>query len=142
MRQRIAPPALSPLYDKAGSAVVSKMRVLAADDQFLLLLDLIDRLALHGVDAVPATSAGEALARLDATIDAVVTDIDMPGGMSGIDLAWQLSRTHPHLPVVVVSGGAQPPPGVLPPGAVFLPKPTQIHQLLAALCAPRPRRAA
>lgn len=118
------------------------MRVLVADDQVLLLLDLTDQLARHGIDAIPASNANEALARLDETVDAIVTDIDMPGGMSGIDLAWQISRTHAHLPIVIASGGRRPGPGDLPPHAVFLPKPLHIGDVLAALCSSPHRRAA
>lgn len=118
------------------------MRVLVVDDQILLLLDLIDQLARHGVDAIPASNANEALARLDQTIDTVITDIEMPGGMSGIDLAWQLAQTHPHLPVVIASGGRRPGPGDIPPHAVFLPKPLRIGDVLATLCSSSHRHAA
>lgn len=116
------------------------MRVLAVDDQVLLLLDLMDQLNLNGIDTVPAANAAEALDRLDGRIDAVVTDIEMPGSMSGIDLAWQIHRSNPNLPIVVSSGRVRPARGELPPQAVFLPKPLHMSDLLRVLCRPAPAR--
>jgi len=49
-------------------------------------------------------SASEALEALAATpFDLVVTDFNMPSS-SGLDLAVQLARSHPALPVVIISG--------------------------------------
>lgn len=118
------------------------MRVLVADDQVLLLLDMIDQLAQHGMDAIPASNANEALARLDHTINAVVTDVEMPGGMSGIELAWQISKTYPHLPIVIASGRIRPQADALPPGAIFMSKPLRIEDVVSALFRPQRRRAA
>lgn len=118
------------------------MRVLVADDQVLLLLDLIEQLAQRGVEAIPASNASEALARLDPTIDGVVTDVEMPGGVSGIEMAWQIARSHPHLPIVIASGRIRPRSGDIPPQAVFLAKPLRIGDVIAALSARTYRNAA
>jgi two-component system, NtrC family, sensor kinase len=42
------------------------------------------------------------LARHD--VDLVLTDIVMPGGMSGLDLAHELRRRFPDLPVLLTTG--------------------------------------
>ncbi len=56
----------------------------------------------HSVTAVP--QAEEAIAKLDQErFDAVMTDVRLPG-MSGIELAKALMKSHPNLPVVIASG--------------------------------------
>jgi DNA-binding NarL/FixJ family response regulator len=55
-----------------------------------------------------ATSAEEALELLPtANADAVVLDVSLPGGMSGIDLLRELKRLYPDLPILVVSGNEE-----------------------------------
>lgn len=59
-----------------------------------------------GYDTVLAIDAREALAELAAgaaRFDIVFTDVVMPG-MNGIDLAKEIRRLYPHLPVVLTSG--------------------------------------
>jgi PAS domain S-box-containing protein len=53
-----------------------------------------------------AATAGEALAiaRADPTLGLVITDVIMPGGKSGVDLALELAQERPELPVLLSSG--------------------------------------
>jgi DNA-binding NtrC family response regulator len=56
----------------------------------------------HSVAAVP--EAELAIAKLsEESFDAVMTDVRLPG-MSGIELARALTKSHPTLPVVITSG--------------------------------------
>ncbi len=59
-----------------------------------------------GYRVVPAASAREALliAEGSALLDCVVTDVVMPGGMSGVEMGERLSRSRPSLPVLYMSG--------------------------------------
>ncbi len=50
-----------------------------------------------------ADSAAAALSEPDCAVDLVVTDVQMPGEMDGVDLAAMLTATRPNLPVVVMS---------------------------------------
>ena len=73
------------------------------------------------------------------SIDLVVTDIEMPGSMNGLDLAEQIKARFPALPVIVVSG--RPFVDKLRIGAVteFFPKPYDLSKLaayIATLVAP------
>lgn len=63
----------------------------------------------------------------------IVTDVSMPGDVSGIELANEVLQRQPPPRVVITSGyqRSQLPP--LPARAHFLPKPYRIRQLLQAL---------
>lgn len=109
-------------------------KVLVVEDDGLLMLDLIDQLADHGLTPIPVSSAVSAEPML-ADIDALVTDIDLPGPMSGLTLARLAAGRHPGLPIVVVSGGTRPRGSDLPPNAVFIAKPYRVPEILRALSA-------
>lgn len=117
-------------------------RILVVEDQPLLLLDLIDQLADYDIHALPAGSAGTAARLIGAGIDALVTDIELGEGPDGLALARLASEARPGLPIVVVSGGIRPAAAQLPPGAVFLPKPYRVADIVAALERQRLVRAA
>ena len=53
--------------------------------------------------AANAASALEYLAERGATFDAVFSDVVMPG-MNGVELAHEIQRRFPNLPVVLASG--------------------------------------
>jgi nitrogen-specific signal transduction histidine kinase len=59
-----------------------------------------------GHTVVRAADVTQALRRLDkdAAIDLVLSDVIMPGGRSGVDLAEHLAAARPDLPVVLCSG--------------------------------------
>jgi signal transduction histidine kinase len=59
-----------------------------------------------GFTVLVASNAHDALAiaRSAARIDAVLSDVVMPGGKSGIDLAGDLARLRPGVPVVLATG--------------------------------------
>ena len=90
-----------------------------------------------GYRVLSASNASEALSiarTFDGTIDALVTDIVMPG-INGIDLATALVAERPDLRVLFVSGYAEkqlPMDGSLP-HARLLPKPFTMKELLTAL---------
>lgn len=115
---------------------------MVVEDEVMLLLDLMDNLADHGIDSLPLGMAdGAARTLCKSDVDALITDIDLPGQNSGLDLAWRCAQLKPNLPIVVVSGGVRPTQAQLPPNAVFVPKPYGINQILSALDR-RVRRAA
>jgi PAS domain S-box-containing protein len=89
-----------------------------------------------GYMVVPVASAREGLlvAEGSTALDIVVTDVVMPGGMSGVEMGERLSRSRPKLPVLYVSGYTEDvkfhsPAGMH--GLHFLGKPFQPDELLA-----------
>ncbi|WP_439815068.1 ATP-binding protein [Zavarzinia sp. CC-PAN008] len=93
-----------------------------------LVADMLRQLG-HSVVRVP--DAGAAIAALGGTpIDLVFTDIVLPGGASGVDLARELARRRPGLPVVLTSGlGGALPPDVQAAQLPLLRKPYDMEAL-------------
>ena len=85
-------------------------RVLVVDDDPLVLSSTLSMLEDLGHGASGVASGAEALALLaqDAGFDLVVTDFAMPG-MTGLQLAEELRRRLPRLPVLLATGFAELP---------------------------------
>ena len=82
--------------------------ILIAEDDPFVRSSVIQRVEALGYHVVAAVNGKEALQRLraDPGIDMLFTDIVMPGGMSGWELADQARRIRPGLPVLFTSGYA------------------------------------
>jgi two-component system, response regulator PdtaR len=78
-----------------------------------------------GSKVFEAVNADEALTVLDARPDvqAVVTDIEMPGSMDGLELARTVRERWPGVGIVVTSGRECPGPDDLSDKVAFLAKP-------------------
>ena len=79
-----------------------------------------------GFAVVDFSTADEALPYLRQNgghLSAVVTDVQMPGRVNGLELVDLLRSWWPHLKVLVTSGGPLVDPGNLPPTARFIAKP-------------------
>ena len=88
-----------------------------------------------GYRVLTASSAQEALliAEGSAAIDAVVTDVVMPGGMDGLQMGERLSRTRQGLPVLYMSGYTEDErltASIAGSSLPFIPKPFQSKELL------------
>jgi CheY-like chemotaxis protein len=115
--------------------------VLLADDEELVRASTAEMLRELGFEVVEATSADEALRRIDAGLspDLVVTDHLMPG-MTGAELARILRRQRPDLPVLIISGYANM--DGIAPEMTRLTKPfrqSDLARSLAALTGADPR---
>lgn len=114
------------------------LQVLVVDDQQLLRRGLIMLFGtVEGVDvAAQAAHGDEALAVLRARrIDVVLTDAKMPV-LDGIELVRQCARSHPGLPVLVLTTFDEPDivRGAIAAGAAgFLLKDTSIESLAEAV---------
>jgi PAS domain S-box-containing protein len=85
---------------------VSGARVLIVDDDLALLEALPEtlRLRMDGIAIDTASSAADALARIEATeYDAIVTDIKMPG-MDGLALLSEIKSRRPKTPTLLITG--------------------------------------
>jgi two-component system cell cycle response regulator CpdR len=68
-----------------------------------------------------AEAAELVLAKNGGALSLLITDVNLAGPMSGVELAFIAKHHHPKLDVVVTSG--RPLPGSLPDGAKFWSKP-------------------
>ncbi|WP_230532399.1 response regulator [Microvirga roseola] len=102
-----------------------RMVVLVVEDQTLVRMFITDFLAEAGFKVFEAVNADEAVQILEARPDvqAVVTDLEMPGSMNGINLAHVVRERWPGTGIIVTSGRERPGPDDLPEDAVFLAKP-------------------
>ena len=99
--------------------------VLVVEDELLIRIGAACCLADAGFEVIEAADAEEAIAALEACADVVLvfTDVNMPGQIDGLDLAWEVSRRRPEIPVIVTSGKATPREDQIPSGGRFLAKP-------------------
>jgi two-component system, cell cycle response regulator CpdR len=112
-------------------------RILLVEDEAHLRDLVADALADFGHYPIVADNGKIALRYLEKNeFDVVVSDVSMPEGVSGIDLAEQVREKYPRSKVILVSGHARAQLPELPEGVVFLPKPYRMRQLIALLPAP------
>jgi len=114
-------------------------RVLLVEDEPLVRMLLAEELREAGLTVVEASCASEALSFLAVAeaVDVVVTDIQMPGGMNGLELADEIRQRHPAVPIVLTSGN--PPPVNLSRVGSFLMKPYALNQAVRVVVASLPR---
>lgn len=118
----------------------STSHVLLVEDDLLVRTQAGRLLTGLGYRVTVADDGPSALAALDAAndISLLMTDMAMPGGMNGRELAVRARRNRPALKVLLTSGYVEDagPLGSGPDtGAAFLPKPYRRAQLAAALSA-------
>jgi two-component system, response regulator PdtaR len=106
------------------------------EDEPLVRLVAADILMEAQFCVIEAADAEEALTVLKSEVDVVLSDVEMPPGMNGYDLARHIHRNWPTVGLLVASGREWPRPHDLPPGAVFMGKPyshaTLVSHALAA----------
>ena len=128
---------------KEPIAIVEQVRerkatVLVAEDDHNVRLVTVKILRRIGFQVLVAKNGREALALLDRSpdIDLLFTDIVMPGGMNGRQLAVTARRRHRGLKVLYASGYAQPgadDEGRLEDGIELISKPYRLEQLAEAI---------
>jgi CheY-like chemotaxis protein len=106
------------------------MRILVVEDDPLIRDMAVTALTEEGFDVVEAETAEEALARCaEETADVLVTDIELPGDLTGWDVAEQCRQSSPSLPVIYASGHSGARMRSVP-GSSWLPKPYGPDQLV------------
>lgn len=109
--------------------------VLVVEDEPLQRMLAVDLVEDAGFVAIEAENADVAMLTLDhrSDIQAVFTDIDMPGSIDGLKLAACVRDRWPPIEIIVTSGKAARAPAELPLGSVFLPKPYDPGRLTTLL---------
>ncbi len=127
-----APAVAEPAEDQVVVGGSEELLVVEDDDQVRALT--VEMLQGLGYAVVVAPNARTALTLLKSkkTFGALVTDVVMPGGMSGIQLAKSARKLRPELPILLTSGyaGGQ---GLADDGFAFLSKPYELGVLASRL---------
>lgn len=99
--------------------------ILIVEDEPLLRFAAMDMVEDAGFVAVCATNSTEAVALLEARSDIRIlfTDVDMPGGIDGVQLAALVRDRWPPIHIIVISGHRDVRPDMLPDAAIFFRKP-------------------
>lgn len=99
--------------------------VLVVEDEELVRIDNCDRLEKAGLHVLEAADAEEAMALLEAhpEVKVLVTDVKMPGWMSGIDLARQAAKKWPEMSILLTSAYYSAEEYELPENMTLFPKP-------------------
>ena len=110
-------------------------RVLIAEDEpdlRTLLAMMLDSFACDVVEAKDGTQALDLLEN-DGRIDLVISDVVMPGRVSGYQLLSHIRTRHPSLPVILMTGHADPDMTEqmhdFDPDAVVMQKPFDVAKL-------------
>jgi signal transduction histidine kinase len=104
--------------------------ILLVEDDGPVRAAVVEFLGGLGYRLLQARTGAEAL-QIAAPFDLVITDVVMPGGVSGFDLGRQLAHRRPGARVIYTSGYTPDPPGPeeLHEGRNFLSKPFSLDQL-------------
>ena len=109
---------------------------MVVEDEVLLRLTMIDMLEPSGFEVVAVANAEEAIEILKRRPDVkvVVTDINMPGSMDGLDLIAFVKSKWPRIALIVMSGKSSPNIfEKIPEGGLFFSKPYDVAALVAAI---------
>jgi CheY-like chemotaxis protein len=101
-------------------------KILVVEDEALIGEMVVDALEEQGFDVFLVSNAADALRYVEsgARVDALLTDVHLPGGMDGSELASRVRALRPDMPIVYASGRWHPSDGErLVARSVFLPKP-------------------
>ncbi len=119
--------------------------VLITEDDPDVLTVAVETLRALGYEVYSAANASEAMTilRRDTPIDVLFTDIVMPNGMNGIELARKAKQLRPEIRVLLASGYSRPGDEI-ESDAKFIPKPYQMPELarqLETMITPPPQAA-
>ena len=109
--------------------------ILVAEDSELLRLLASDLLEEHGYTVVEADNAEEAIKVMENRKDVrlLFTDIQMPPGCNGLELAREVHNRWPNVRLVITSGQVQPSRAEIADHGRFIRKPYQAKDLLGQI---------
>jgi two-component system cell cycle response regulator CpdR len=114
---------------------MSDHNILFVDDEDDLRTIMQEALESNGYHVSMAADGARALELLkgEQTFSHLVTDVRMPGEVTGLEVASAALARSPTARVIIVSGYQRSQLPALPDGAIFISKPYRIRQLLTAL---------
>lgn len=118
-----------------GPPLGKLITVLVVEDEPLIRLAISDQLQDLGFKVFEAANSREAVEKLTANADiqAMFTDVDMPGGMDGLKLAAAVRDGWPPLKIIVTSGHRKVSLSDLPSDCRFFDKPYRAEAIASAV---------
>jgi two-component sensor histidine kinase/DNA-binding response OmpR family regulator len=109
--------------------------VLVVEDEMLLRMRAADMVEDAGFNPVEAVNADDALAILESRsdIELLFTDIQMPGSMDGLKLAFAVHERWPLIKIILVSGQLKLTDDEKPAESRFFGKPLDVKQMIAQM---------
>ena len=108
--------------------------ILLVEDEFLIRMLLADELRDVGYQVIEAVNADEAIEVLRGlTPDAIISDVRMPGSMDGMGLLAAVRKASPNLPVILMSGHADPMDAVAAGAHQLIAKPFRVGAIVEAI---------
>ena len=119
----------------AQNTMTDHPTILVAEDNGLLRLVASELLEDHGYTVVEADNAEEALKVMEKRTDVrlLFTDIQMPPGCDGLELAREVHNRWPKVHLVITSGQVQPSRAEIADHGRFIRKPYQAEDLLGQI---------
>jgi len=126
--------------DKAKPKKPSYGKILLVEDDDEVAALVSEMLGQLGYEVTRAASAAAALGALadGRPIDLILSDVMMPGGMNGVEMAQEVRRRRSDIPILLTSGYSEAAAHEAERvGIQILPKPFHLDDLAAALSALR-----
>jgi signal transduction histidine kinase/ActR/RegA family two-component response regulator len=135
-------PAYTPelMRQASDDVAVNAAQVLVVEDDDEVAALTVEMINQLGYDTTRVASAEAALGALAdrRSVDIVFSDVMMPGSMNGVELAQEIRRRRPNLPVLLTSGYADAARRKAGAQQIkIIPKPYRIDELRDALAAVR-----
>ncbi len=118
------------------STTTAAKTILVVDDEEGLrevAMAMLSRLGYRVLEAKDGPSALEVLGRDGKAMDLVFSDVVLPSGMNGFELAQELHRRYPHIKILLTSGFLRKISNKDGTGFTVLRKPYKMADLAAAV---------
>jgi CheY-like chemotaxis protein len=125
-------------FGDSGSRFGHGRTVLIVDDEETVRKLVVDGLQDHGYASIVAEDGftGFKILQSNPDIDILISDVGLPGGMNGLQLAAAAKAIRPTLKVLFITGYAESAlvnKGTLDPGIRVLTKPFSLHNLSSTI---------
>ena len=109
--------------------------ILVVEDEMLLRMRAVDMVEDAGFTPIEAVNADDALAILESRSDIqlLFTDIQMPGSMDGLKLAYAVHERWPSIKIILVSGQLKLTDDDMPADSRFFGKPLDGKQMIGEM---------